>query len=379
MISKKKAKSTLGCYLAKNPCLYLYLKALDAFFCLIKIFRKNLVVKAVPEKILIVQLAHKGDVMITTSVIPLIKEAYPAAIIGMLIGSWSQDVLYQHPLIDIFHVFDHPKLDRSCKCWMRKIWRWWKDVKRMIRELKAHRYDLAIDVYCYYPNSHFLTWLAKIPRRIGHQSGGGAPLLTDCVFWFDQRKHISLYHLDLLQPLEIFLKEKQWLKTCLPRPSQNQFNVLEMQYQIKKPYLIFHPYSGNPLKNWKDGSWRKLAQLFEHFSYKILFTGGSQIERENIEKMIPNLNHALNLAGRLSFEELKALVCASSAVVSVDTMIGHLAAAYDIPSITLYVGPSDPLRWKPASCKNIFFCSEDGISLEEVAQEIKKIIRRENV
>ena len=111
----------MGCYLARNPCLYLYLKVLDAFFSFIKVFKKTSAFELSPKKILIIQLAHKGDVIMTTSILPIIKKAYPMATVGMLIGSWSKEVVQEHPLVDILHILDHPKLNRSDKSLIKKI------------------------------------------------------------------------------------------------------------------------------------------------------------------------------------------------------------------------------------------------------------------
>ncbi|MEI8301424.1 MAG: glycosyltransferase family 9 protein, partial [Chlamydiota bacterium] len=213
----------------------------------------------------------------------------------------------------------------------------------------------------YYPNSHVITWLARICRRIGYQSGGGSPFLTDSISWINKNTSIAVDFVELLKPLGIFANITT-LKSNLSFVSNEIFHYLKKKYRLEKPYLIFHPYSGHPLKDWKDSSWRELAKKFS--SHSIVFTGGSTVEKNRIDCLCQNLPNTLNLANQLSFTELKALVSNASALVAVDTMIGHLAAIYDIPSVILYAEMSDPIYWHPLSTKSLAIYQNDATATE---------------
>lgn len=337
-------KPTLGPYLAKNPLLYLYLTLLDSLYKLLRLFTKNQKSLETQKNILIVHLAHRGDVILATCVLPLLKKHYPDATLNMLIGSWNQEILEDHPLLDKLHFLDHPKVNRSSISFLKKWIRYLRQIKLLIPQLKD--YDLSIDLYPYYPNSHQITYLAKIPRRIGYQSGGGSPLLTDVTPWINKNQSIALDFLELLKPLGIF-EDVTTLKSNLSPPCKRTFENLKETYKLDKPYLIFHLYSGNHLKDWEDNAWRELAEKCS--DYSIIFTGGSSLEKANIDLLRQGLPNTLNLAGNLSFSELKALVSNATALVAVDTMIGHLAAVYDIPSLILYSKVTNPIYWKPLS------------------------------
>jgi ADP-heptose:LPS heptosyltransferase len=341
-------------YLVRNPFLYLYLKCLDCFLSFLKIFYFPSKTKKTPQNILIIQFAHKGDAILATSILPLIKKRYPETKISMLVGSWSKELLHQHPDIDFLHLFDHPKLNRSTLSFLKKWLVAFKQFFPLIQNLKKCHYTHSIDLSCYYPNSHILTWLASIPERIGYESGGGGPLLTHSHPWHYIKQHMSLYYADLLKNLNIFPEGKKPLKNSLyPTPSKESFAQLETKFSLKKPFLIFHPYSGYSLKHWQDSEWKKLLSAFKYSCYTIVFTGASSQERASIDAIIKGADHALNLAGLLSFEELKSLVFSSRALIAVDTMIGHLAASYNIPTITLFSGIADPIHWKPSHEKHL--------------------------
>ncbi len=66
-----------------------------------------------PQRILIADGHHLGNVVIATSVLPLINRAFPNARIGFLIGSWSAAILQEHPLVHWTHIVDDYRLNRS--------------------------------------------------------------------------------------------------------------------------------------------------------------------------------------------------------------------------------------------------------------------------
>lgn len=370
---KKKGFNQKGPYLVNNPCLYLYLKILDALAILLRKCRKQSHQRIHPRKILVINWAHKGDAIIATSVLPLLRREYPEATLGMLVGSWSKEVIQGHPLIENIHIFDHPKVNRNRHSTFKKLVNAVKQFYRVIQEIKQIRYDLAIDVYCYYPNSHFLTWYVQIPWRIGYSSGGGAPFLTKSLYWTYKPQHMSLYHLDLLRVLGIDSKEQVYLKSFLPPVTEELYPLLQPRFELKNPYIIFHPYSGNPQKDWCEEGWRTLITAFDQNPYTLVFTGGSLQERKCIEHIIHNKKKCINLANAVSFQELTAIVKHAVAIVCVDTMISHLAAVYNVPTVVLFSKASNFEHWKPSSSSSTVF---EFSSFRSTADEVKHIIKK---
>jgi ADP-heptose:LPS heptosyltransferase len=381
--------SQKGPYLVRNPCLYLYLKIMDALAILLSKCTKTSCQRMQPKKILVINWAHKGDVIIATAVLPMLRRKYPEATLGMLVGAWSQEVIEGHPLIEKIHIFDHPKINRNKQQVFKQLINAVKQFYCVTKEIRQVHYDLAVDVYCYYPNSHFLTWYVKIPWRIGYSSGGGAPFLTQSLAWIYKKQHMSLYHLDLLRTLGIDSDERDYLKSSLLPITEELYVLLQTRFELNNPYIIFHPYSGNPHKDWYQEGWSALIRAFEQSSYSLVFTGGSLQERNCIGSMIHEKKKCINLANVVSFRELAVVVKHAVAIVCVDTMIGHLAAAYDVPSVVLFSRASNVEHWKPSSpysavvsnqdmraahCRKDS-CIENGVhvSVQRVIQELKEL------
>src|SRR5213593_3790908 len=52
-----------------------------------------------PRRILLVNLAHLGDVLMTTPAIAAVSERFPSAEIAMLVGPWGREAIARHPRI----------------------------------------------------------------------------------------------------------------------------------------------------------------------------------------------------------------------------------------------------------------------------------------
>jgi len=338
----------IGPYLIKNPLLYGYLRCIDLVCKVLRVFGKARPCPDIPDNILVIQWAHMGDAIIATSILPLLRKAYPRAKIGMLINSCSVPILQKHPLVDKLHVFDHPKIVRKKKVlnYLKTPFFLW----RILQEIRKQKYDLSIDVYCFYPNSQIITWLAQIPKRLGYISGGGGPLLTHRCCWSGEQKHMSLYHVDLLKLLHIHIKKQPFFKSSLQPVPKEVFSALQKKWCLPEKYIIFHPCSGNSKKDCSIDTWTYVIHNFCLSNETIVVTGDSRA-KQKIHNYLLGIspNKIINLVGETSFEEFHALVLNAFLVICSDTMVGHLAGVYDIPSVVVFLKKEGASYWKPAS------------------------------
>lgn len=270
------------------------------------------------KSILISNIAHLGDVVLATAVLEPIKRAYPHVKIGFLVSSGSKQVIEAHPLVDHIHTFDHWKLNRS----KGKSTRF-----HAIREIRKMHYDIAIDLYIYYPNTILLFWLVGIPIRIGYRSGGAGPLLTH---YLDRsNRHILAYHFDLLKFLNI---------DCSGRPS-----LPERAFVIpKQEYIVVHMGDPTSPKSWDKDKWRGL--LKKYAGTQLVFTGYG--EKENA--YIAEVNQSgLNLCNKISFQELVYLIKHCKLLISIDSVTSHIAACFEKPSIIIFRQKQALDQWKP--------------------------------
>ena len=75
--------------------------------------------------------------------------------------------------------------------------------------------------------------------------------------------------------------------------------------------------------------------------WRCLLPWGNEAERQRAERLQAAGGEQVLVLPKLSLTELMAVLLHARAFVSVETGIGHLAAALDIPGIMLH-GPTDP-------------------------------------
>lgn len=288
-----------------------------------------------------------GDVVIATSILPVFKKAFPEAKIGMLVGSWALQVIKGHPQIEWIHVVDHWKINRAKKNIFSKYKNYIKTAKEALKEIKKINYDVAVDLYSFFPNNIPLLYRAGIPVRIGYKSGGFGPLLTHALDW-QPGKHEAEYHADLLRFLGItkFDSLKPNLPPVSPKAEKELADFLTLYDLKKKSYIVMHPGAGSKIKEWPVEKWRELLNLLEPQNKKIIITGVAS-ENELIEKIISGFPNCINACGKLSWQGFVALIKNALFLYSVDSVAGHIAAAVDTPGIIIASGINDMNRWRP--------------------------------
>jgi heptosyltransferase-1 len=105
-------------------------------------------------------------------------------------------------------------------------------------------------------------------------------------------------------------------------------------------YLVFLHGTTWETKHWPEVYWQELADLAGTAGYEVHLPWGSDHERGRAERIAAS-RPAVRVLPRLTLSEMAAELARASAVVGVDTGLCHLAAALEIPGVTLY-GASRP-------------------------------------
>ncbi len=309
-----------------------------------------------PRRVLLMNPAYIGDLLISTGVLPLIRRAYPQAEIGFVVGSWARQVVNDHPMVDHVHVVDTFRLNRSPIGLIAKLRQHLATQAKAQAEVEALGYDVAIDLFTGFPPLSWFAWLCAVPVRIGYCSRGFGALLTQAVsLTVRPGRHEMAYHADLLLHIGIDAGSgalSSALSPATPADEQDAAAKLGWTSLRDRPYIVIHPGAGEPLKEWPLEKWREVvAALRQRSSVSLLFTGYGTRETTQIERIIEGIPDCLNLSGLLNWRELGAVVAGSQLLLGVDSMSGHLAAGHGTSTVTLSTGMSDPARWKPANVR----------------------------
>ena len=370
-----------GKYLIKNPLLLFYLKSADFVLSFIKRRSKQTTDKKNQRfsRILISNIAHMGDCVLSTSILPSIIEKFPEAKIGFLIGEWNKTILNNHPSIMWRHFLNHPLINRHKESRIIKLYRFLVSFGKVVREINRVRYDIVIDLQAFYPNSIFFLYFTNIPRRVGYSSAGFSPLLTDAYDWEHRECHITSKYFVLLKALNIDVQKAKDLKGFLPH-LQSSCISLKQYGSGMRSYVVFHPFSGECKKDWKIEKWRDLAIKFQKRNCMIICTGKGKSQREQLEKYFRFKKGIINLCDQLSFEEFSKVIMGSKLVVSVDTVAIHLSAAFNVPLISLHSESINAKLWGLNNVNSKALYEKSGgvneISIDRVYTESLRFLKK---
>lgn len=340
-----------------------------------------------PERILVSELWHIGDVVIAMPFLAALRTLFPAAKITLLAKSHARDTLANTGLVDDVVSFDFPWtfIDEDRRPSPKEL----LQIPGVIRRLRRARFDLAFDCSRDGRN-HLLLFLTGAARRIGFAYGGGDYLLTDAVPVGSLESHRTEDWLRLLEPFETEIPrceprlavsdaERKWAQEFLRRAGRVKDEVL----------IAMHPGGSSRLKRWSLEHFEALARIaVTETGTQILWLvdpAGTGSDAKLSEGSI---------VARPSLRELIALLSECQLLVSNDGGPMHLAAALGVPTFAVYSW-GNPEWWKPyAAARHSWVRREDitcrpcaghcifsepicltGLSLDVVAKAFRSELR----
>lgn len=313
-----------------------------------------------PRSILVLQLDHMGDAILSTGMLHSLRTSYPSARIDILVGPWNR-ALFEETVADVDRVIVFESGGRLARLgklrWMSVIAKmaWPVAMLRYGWKLRRERYDLGIDVRGEMPHAA-LMWVAGIRRRVGWVAGGGGFLLTDSPRWVPDRPEIESRR-SILETLGLSVDRSAMLPRLTVPSNLTAEQILGESYK----YIVIHLTAGTRAKEWPVEHWARLiANLLDNPprslpSPKIVLVGiaADHIIGENVEKLVAGPARVAsparveNWIGRLSLVELAAVLDRATLMIGADSGPAHMAAAVGTPTVVLFSGTNCQAQWRP--------------------------------
>jgi heptosyltransferase-2 len=307
-----------------------------------------------PKRILVLNGAHIGDIVISTSILPILRSAYPNAQIGFVTGSWSKMVVKDHPDVDFIHCVDHWWINRDGKSLFSKVRHFLRTRSIALREIRELRYDMALCIYPF-PLADLMemAWCAGIPVLLGFRRSlcrslatsatevPGNPFLTE-----------GAIQAEVLRPLSLDNRHLHKRKATLPESKLEAIrevcDLLKVTRIEDSSYRVIHMGSGIVKRELPLDFWREVAQDLSQ-NHTLVFTGKGEREAANASRVTDGLSRCINACDRLSWDGFVAAIRFADVLYGVESMAGHVAAAVGTPSISAYTAMSGVARWRPDS------------------------------
>jgi ADP-heptose:LPS heptosyltransferase len=293
-------------------------------------------------RVLVVQLDHLGDAVMTTSILPALRRQFPQAQIDVLAAPWNGDVFAGRTEIHRIYLSRHNRFRRG------GAWLWPFSLVYWACHLRRRRYDVAIDVRGDFTIG-LLMRLSGARRRVGWPCAGGGFLLTDRVDYVAGRHEVESRHA-VLRALGVEVRHPA-APTFAPTTDADRF-ITHMLGDFRRgvrPLLVFHIGAGTAAKTWPAEHWRELIgrSIVELDARILLVGGGSEVDTARAITHDQFWPGVMDWTGRLTLDHLAALARRASLFVGADSGPAHLAAAAGAEVLVLFSGAADPRQWRP--------------------------------
>lgn len=187
--------------------------------------------------------------------------------------------------------------------------------------------------------SALLPFLAAIPKRIGYLGEARVGLLTHRLKNPTDKPPMVAFYSALSGEPGVDADRPQ-----LALPAEQVDAVLAQQGLARGAYVVMAPGAEfGPAKRWPH--FGALASLLD----RPVVLLGSGKEAQLCDAILAQAPHRCrNLAGKTSLMEALALIAGAGSVVSNDSGLMHVAAAFGVPQVALF-GSSSPLHTPPLS------------------------------
>ena len=127
---------------------------------------------------------------------------------------------------------------------------------------------------------------------------------------------------------------------------------------LKKEVIVIHPFASLARKMWKANKWVEVIyKILKDYPEKKVVIVGSKSERSSSLEISDNFilnpfkKRIINKTGKTNLAQLAGIIKKSFLFVGHDSMAGHLASFYDIPTFTISLGSVRPIETTPYTNK----------------------------
>ena len=294
------------------------------------------------NKILIIQTASIGDVILATPLLEKMHYIYPDAEIDLLIKKGNESLFTAHPFLHKLLIWDKKEK--------------YKNLFKILKEIRGTKYDTVINVQRF-ASSGILTVLSGAKVTIGFSKNPFSFLFTKKITHKIGKEHKDIHEIN--RNLELLYDFKCDQKFSIKLyPSTKDF--AEIEKYTKLDYICIAPASLWKTKQYPTEKWIEFIKSLTN-SYNIYLLGSKQ-DINLCDQIIEQSGHkgVLNLAGKLSMLESAALMKTAKMNFVNDSAPLHLASSMNAKTTAIFCSTVTEFGFGPLS--------EDSIVIQTAEQ-----------
>ena len=307
------------------------------------------------KKILVIQTAFIGDVVLATALVKKLKSYFPGASIDFLLRKGNEGLLTNNPSINKVLVWN--KREKKMK-----------NLFSVLKQIRKEKYDRVINLQRFF-STGFITAFSGAAQTVGFDKNPLSFLFSKkvqhVVSSSPPYKHEVERNNDLIKDITDTVLNRPELY-----PGVADFEMVEPF--IRQPFVTMTPSSVWFTKKYPFEKWIELINEFPA-GYTIYLLGGkdNKEECEAIKKQTSNQQVRV-LAGRLSFLQSAALMKAASMNYVNDSAPLHFASAVNAPVTAVFCSTLPAFGYTPLSDKSFIIETKENLSCRPCGLHGKK-------
>lgn len=289
-------------------------------------------------RLLIIQTAFLGDVVLATSIVERLKNTYPDIIIDMMVKKGYEQVPEDHPYIHQVLSFDKSKKRLPL-------------LYRLLGQIRKNAYDAVINLQRF-SSTAFLTAFSGASHRVGFNSNFFASLYTKKVTHsLSKGLHEVQRNMQLLEGLT---------STDFERPHLYPKTLHSKSY-LSDQFICIAPSSVWQTKRYPVEKWVSLILKIDK-EIPIFLIGGPEDKDmcNTIVQACPS-KQIKNKAGTLSIMESVSLIEKAAILITNDSAPLHFASAVNTPTIAIFCSTSPAFGFGPLADQSISIETRDQL------------------
>lgn len=283
------------------------------------------------SKILIIQTAFIGDVILATAVVEKLKFYYPDSQISFLVRKGNETLLHYHPFLHQIIVWDKS----SSK---------YANFFKLLKQIRKNKFDLVINLHRF-ASSGILMALSGAKEKICFSKNPFSFFATH------SQPHLiekGIHETDRNQSLIAHLTDP---KPARPRLYPTQQDIASISHLIASPYICIAPASVWYTKQFPKHKWIELIKALPQETNIYLIGAKSDFSlcQEILEASARPFVH--NLAGKINLLASAALIQNAQMTYANDSAPLHLASAMNAPICAIYCSTTPDFGFYPISNK----------------------------
>ena len=280
-------------------------------------------------RVLLIKTSSLGDVIHTLPALTDASRAFPGIRFDWVVEEGFAEIPSWHPAVS-------QVIPVAIRRWRKNLFQTLKNGEwsRFKERLRDTHYDVVIDAQGLL-KSAWLTRYVKAPVVGLSRESIREPLASR---FYDRTCQVAWGQHAVERLRQLFA---QALSYPLPE-STGDYGLDRTRLaepQASGPYVLFLHGTTWATKHWPERYWRELAEAARQLGVLVRLPWGNDPERERAERIASGLEH-VSVLPKMSLARVSRVLAGASACVAVDTGLGHLAAALDVPTLSLF-GPTD--------------------------------------